>query len=135
MAKQLALTVLLLTIAGCGSATAPVATADPLPEPAVENAAPGAAAAEPDAAAESTFAFPADGVGKHLEERLAPPRQAPLPPVPFVTEPKSSARPRSTMDAMPLASMCGNRRAIVRPTWQPAWSRAWTNCRKRCPRV
>lgn len=77
----------LLLLAGCGSATAPVATADPLPELAEEAAAP-AAPPELDAAAESTFAFPADGVGKHLEERLGPPRQAPLPPVPFVAEPK-----------------------------------------------
>jgi hypothetical protein len=34
------------------------------------------------------FAFPADGVGKQLEERLTPPRQAPLQPVPYVAEPK-----------------------------------------------
>jgi hypothetical protein len=58
----------------------------------VEEAPPDRTQAPTLAAADPAFRFPSDLGGKQLQERLTPPVQAPVPPVPFVSEP----RPRPT---------------------------------------
>jgi|GEM_PF-3709337 len=80
--------ILTAVLCGCGGRNGPAASADPLPAP-PEEARAGLAAVDNADRVDVPFAFPSDGVGKELEARLTPPRQAPLQPVPFVAEPKS----------------------------------------------
>lgn len=97
----------LALLMGCGSTTAPVVSAEPLPESLAEETA--TVASTPDLApGETAFTFPPDGVGKQLEDRLTPPRQVPLPPVPFVSEPttrKPTRLDRGAEPAPPLADL------------------------------
>jgi hypothetical protein len=86
--KHTPLALLIFTF-GCGSAAVPIVAIDPQPSCPAEEPASELAAAVPDAPdqVDASFAFPQDGVGKQLAERLTPPRQSPLPPVPFVMSP------------------------------------------------
>lgn len=68
-----------LCLAGCGRDVA-------RPEAAAEEQAPAPRSSETVAATD--FKFPTDDAGKLLEERLTPPRQVTLPPMPFASEPR-----------------------------------------------